>query len=178
MRTRFAILIICVLVITVSVFSGCSAESDTGGNGENAASDGSDNSSALGMPEIEPFLGGWGAIDDGSELEIVFVYEENNKLKIEFGAIPGGGVIASFDPDNLEVKSASLTCCEGEILTEGGTLLNAKVTAEPAKDGSGRYKFDLTADGKNILGGEVFSYDKVADTRKELDKWIEDNDPL
>ena len=124
-------------------------------------------------------LGGWGAIDDdGSELEIVFVSEEDDKLKIEFVAVPGGGVTASFDLENVEVKSDALTCSDGEALTDGGSLSNIMVTAEPDQDGSGRYIFELTEDRKNILGGDVFSYDKVADTREELDKWVKDNDPL
>ena len=161
MRNKFAIFIICMLVITVSVLAGCGSESDTD------------------MPELEPFLGGWGTINDsGSELEIVYVYEEDDKLNIEFGAIPGGGVIASFDPENVEIESDALTCSDGEALTDGGSLSNIVVTAEPDQDGSGRYIFELTEDGKNILGGEVFSYDKIADTREDLDKWIKENDPL
>ena len=177
MKNKLAIFIICVLVIAVSVLAGCG--SDNGSNGDKTASDGSDNSSTLDMPELEPFLGGWGAIDgDGSELEVVHVYEEENKLKIEFVAVPGGGVTASFDPENVEVKSDALTCSDGEALTDGGTLTNIMVTAEPDQDGSGRYIFELTEDGKNILGGDVFSYDKIADTREELDKWVKDNDPL
>jgi hypothetical protein len=161
MRNKFAIFIICVLVTAVSVLAGCGSESDTG------------------TPDLEPFLGGWGTINDsGSELEIVYVYEEDDKLYIEFGAIPGGGVIASFDPENVEVKSDSLTCSDGEALADGGSLSNIMVTAEPDQDGSGRYIFELTEDGKNILGGDVFSYDKIADTREDLDKWIKENDPL
>jgi len=178
MRNKFAIFLICVLVIAVSVLAGCGSEGDTGSSGDNAASDGSDQSSALGMPELDPFLGGWGAINDsGSELEVVFVYEEDNKLKVNFAAVPGGGVLASFDPENISIESDILTCIEGELQTEGGILSNAMVTAEPAQDGSGRYIFELTIEGKNQLG-EVFSYDKIADTREELTKWVDENNLL
>ena len=164
--TRKTILFV-IMILGFTAFAwGCG---DNGGAVEPAAEEPADLASISGLDQ---FLGGWGYID-GTELNIVTLFEEDGKLRADFAAITGGGYYATFDPADITVDGDTLICTNGSVMTDWGEAKDGTFIGRPASSEKGGYRFVL--DSEVLTPVDEQSYGKVADTQEEMDRWIEEN---
>ena len=163
-----------IMILGFAAFAwGCGAGGSAAGDG---ASDASKPAKDLALISgLDGFIGGWGHIN-GTELNVVTLFDEDGKLKAEFGSIPGGGYYATFEPADVTIDGDTLRCTNGEMVMDGGAADDALLVGKPSESEDGEYEFLLESEAALLEqgSGKTWSYSKVAETQAEMDEWIEE----
>jgi len=195
MKQKWLILTVSLMIAAAMALAGCSSGSTSGESAgtrqadasaeqdETAAETTSADQDAYNIlsevPELEPFIGGWGYQSSPTECSIASFFEENGQLKVDFASVPGGGHYAVFNPGDISFEGDVMTCENGYMVTVGGTASDARLVATPVETEPGAYFFVLSSEEANMYSDPSWDYHYliVAQTREELDSWIDEHTP-
>ena len=177
MKRKWLILTISLMFVIAMALAGC-------GSADSADSDGTAAADAdiilSAVPELEPFIGGWGYQSAPTECSTAYFFEENGQLEVVCAQHHGGGYEVMFDPGDISFDGDIMTCKNGYLLSEGGTATDAELVATPVKTEPGAYFFVLTSQELEWFKGDqswCYHYLKVAENEEELYEWIDENVP-
>ena len=163
-----------ILILGFAAFA-CGCGDESGGQEPEAGSE-----IEAAVPGLSDFIGGWGFIGEG-DLQVVSLFDEQGKLRVDFAEVPGGGYYVTFDAADISVEGDTLRCANGKVVTDGGpTGEEAKLLVKPVAEGSEAYVFELNYYDTFIeqYHEESVACAKVGDSQAELDAWISEHDPL